>query len=195
VDGVAPKFTPPSAPKTIELSEAELATYAGIWRNEKTHSPIKLIIKDGKLLAVGGGPLQPIKPGIFIAARGSIQLEFENDGSGNPTAATMTRGDNIHRYVPVPEWKPTDKELREFEGEWFSEEAGASFIFSVKNSKLIASQRPDTKLRYTARFKDHFTLGMGQQPVIWFTRDAAGKVTTLHFGASRMRNMPFVRRK
>jgi hypothetical protein len=41
-------------------------------------------------------------------------------------------------------------------------------------------------------YTDHF---MVQGNIIWFTRDKNGKVDRLHVGASRMRDMPFVRVK
>jgi hypothetical protein len=41
-------------------------------------------------------------------------------------------------------------------------------------------------------YKDHFD---AQGYVVWFTRDKNGKVDRLHAGASRMRDMPFVRVK
>ena len=41
-------------------------------------------------------------------------------------------------------------------------------------------------------YKDHFDVA---GYVVWFTRDKNGKVNGMHVGASRMRDMPFVRVK
>ena len=41
-------------------------------------------------------------------------------------------------------------------------------------------------------YKDHFTV---QGYIVWFTRDKNGKINGMHVGASRMRDMPFVRVK
>lgn len=190
VDSVAPETEIPAPPKTIELSEAELAKFTGLWRNEKTHMPLQLIIKDGNLTAVGGGQLKPVASNKFVGG-GSIVLTFETSKDGRPKAAVMEQGDNAFRYIAEAEWKPTEKELSEFTGKWYSEESGAEFEITVKDSNLIATQRPDTKLPFVPQYKDHFTLGGGREPVMWFTRDGNGKVTTLHVGSSRMRDMPF----
>jgi len=195
VDGVSPKVETPPPAKTIELSESELAKFAGLWRNEKTHMPIQTIVKDGKLEAFGAGFLQPIDSNKFIAGGGRIVLTFEKGENGKPNSAVLEQGDNVFRYIAEKEWKPTEKELSEFVGEWYSEESEAKVEILVKGPNLIAAQRPDTKLPFVPKYKDHFTLGGGREPVMWFSRDTNGKVTTLHVGASRMRNMPFVRIK
>jgi hypothetical protein len=41
-------------------------------------------------------------------------------------------------------------------------------------------------------YKDHFTV---QGYIVWFTRDKNGQINVMHVGASRMRDMPFVRVK
>jgi hypothetical protein len=41
-------------------------------------------------------------------------------------------------------------------------------------------------------YKDHVAV---QGYVVWFRRDKDGKVNGMHVGASRMRDMPFVRVK
>ena len=53
-------------------------------------------------------------------------------------------------------------------------------------------QRPATNLPMQPIYKDHFAV---QGYVVWFTRDKNGKVNGMHVGASRMRDMPFVRVK
>ncbi len=193
VDGVATNLRSPDPRIELAMGESDLAKFAGIWRNEKTHTPIQTIVKDNTLMVVGHGPIKPAKPNVFIAGSVNSFLTFEIDGDSKPKSFVFKRGDDIDRYVAETEWTPTDKELAEFEGDWFSEESGATIKMIAVNSKLIGTQRPDTKLPFFPRYKDHFTLGPGTEPIIWFTRDAAGKVTTLHVGSSRMRDMPFVR--
>ncbi|NNE65414.1 MAG: hypothetical protein HKN33_02515 [Pyrinomonadaceae bacterium] len=175
------------------MTEAELAKFAGLWRNEKTHMPLQTEVRKGSLFAVGGGPLQPVAGNKFIARGGSIKLEFEIDSSSNPVAASLTQGNNKFRFLAETQWEPTANELNEFAGEWYSEESGAKVKILVKGLNLLITQRPDTKIPFMPKYKDHFTAGGGRQPVMWCSRDANGKISTLHLGAPRMRNMPFVR--
>ena len=82
--------------------------------------------------------------------------------------------------------------MTSIKGEWFSEEAGATFTVAVEGDKAYIKQRPATSLLMQPIYKDHFS---AQGSVIWFRRDTNGKVDSMHVGASRMRDMPFVRVK
>jgi hypothetical protein len=57
---------------------------------------------------------------------------------------------------------------------------------------VFIKQRPATSLPLQPLYKDHFSV---QGTIVWFTRDKNGKVSGMHAGASRMRDMPFVRVK
>ena len=83
-----------------------------------------------------------------------------------------------------------EADLASFAGDWYSEEAGTNFTFAVEGDKAFIKQRPKTKLALRPIYKDAFN---SQGFVVWFTRDASGKVDKLHVGASRMRDMPFSR--
>jgi hypothetical protein len=124
---------------------------------------------------------------------GSNKLKFTFDKGGKPVSAeTIDSDDEIRRFVPEKEWTPTPAELASFKGDWYSEEAGATFTVAVDADKALIKQRPATSLPMQPLYKDHFAV---QGYVIWFTRDKNGKINTLHVGASRMRDMPFVRVK
>ena len=71
--------------------------------------------------------------------------------------------------------------------------ANATFTIAVEDGRAFFVQRPATRTVLIPRYQDHFTIGIGAGRIMWFTRDGAGRVTTLHIGASRMRNMPFTR--
>jgi hypothetical protein len=124
---------------------------------------------------------------------GDNQLRFTFDKDGKPVSAETVDSDReVRRFAPETEWKPTPADLASFQGDWFSEEAGATFTVAVDGDKVFIKQRPTTSLQMQPLYKDHFG---GQGYVIWFTRDQNGKVNGLHVGASRMRDMPFVRVK
>jgi len=182
----------PEAPKTEpgKISEDELKRFVGIWRNEKTHAPARFVIENGvsrwsgaRLIAMGGGQ--------FTA--GGNQLRFTFDKDGKPVSAETVDSDGeVRRFAPEVEWKPTAAELASLAGDWVSEEAGAMISFVVEGDKAVLKQRPATILPMLPIYKDHFD---AQGYVVWFTRDKNGKVDRLHAGASRMRDMPFVRVK
>jgi hypothetical protein len=124
---------------------------------------------------------------------GGNQLKFTFDKDGKPLSAETVDADGeVTRFAPETEWKPTPADLESFKGTWFSEEAGATLSVAVDADKAFIKQRPATSLQMLPLYKDHFSV---QGYVIWFTRDKNGKVDSLHVGASRMRDMPFVRVK
>jgi hypothetical protein len=120
---------------------------------------------------------------------GSNQLKFTFDKDGTPISAEFVDDGEVTRFVPEKEWTPTPEDLAAFKGDWFSEEAGATFAFTVDAGKAFIKQRPATSLPMQPTYRDHFVV---QGYVVWFIRDQNGKVTGMHVGASRMRDMPFV---
>ena len=182
----------PEAAKTepAKISEDELKRFVGIWRNEKTHAPARFTIENG-VSRWSGARLIPMGGGQFTV--GSNQLRFTFDKDGKPVSAETVDSDGeVRRFAPEQEWKPAPAELASFTGDWFSEEAGATISLVVEGDKAFLKQRPATSLQLKPLYKDHFD---AEGYVVWFTRDKNGKVDRLHAGASRMRDMPFVRVK
>jgi CubicO group peptidase (beta-lactamase class C family) len=174
-----------------KLSDDELKKFLGIWRNEKTHAPARFVIENGvsrwsgaRVVSMGGGQ--------FTA--GGNQLKFTVDKDGKPMSAeTIDSDGEVRRFVLEKEWTPTPSDLALFKGDWFSEEAGATFSVTVDADKAFIKQRPATSFLMQPLYKDHFAVQGGY--VIWFTREKNGRVNGMHVGASRMRDMPFVRVK
>ncbi len=180
----------PETPKTetAKVSEDELKKFVGIWRNEKTHGPARFVIENG-VSRWSGARLVPVGGGQFTA--GNNQLRFTFDKDGKPMfAETVDSDGEVTRYTPETEWTPTPEDLASLKGDWFSEEAGATLTVAVDADKAFIKQRPVTSLPMQPLYKDHFAV---QGYFIWFTRDKDGKVNGLHVGASRLRDMPFVR--
>ena len=131
----------------------------------------------------------PMGGGQFVA--GNSQLKFSFDKDGKPISVESVDDDGeVTRFAAEQQWTPTPEELASFKGEWFSEEAGATLTFAVDGGKAFIKQRPAMSLPMQPLYKDHFGV---QGYVVWFTRDKNGMVNSLHVGASRMRDMPFVR--
>jgi hypothetical protein len=182
----------PETPKTdsAQISEDELKKFVGIWRNEKTHTPARFVIENG-VSRWSGARIVPMGGGQFTA--GGNKLKFTFDKEDKPVfAETVDSDGEVTRFVPEMEWKPTPADLASFKGDWFSEEAGATFTVAVDADKMFIKQRPATSLALQPLYKDHFGV---PGYVVWFTRDKNGKVNGMHVGASRMRDMLFVRAK
>ena len=182
----------PEGPKTepAKVSEEELKKFVGVWRSEKTHAPARFVIENG-MSRWSGARLVPLGGGQFVA--GDDQLKFIFDKDGKPISAEMVDSDGeVRRFALEKEWMPSPDQLASIKGDWFSEEAGARFTLAVDKGKAFIKQRPATTMPMQPLYKDHFLV---QGSVVWFTRDTSGQVDAMHVGASRMRDMPFVRAK
>lgn len=189
-DEIFGPFPEPTRTEAAKVSEDELKKFVGIWRHEKTHAPARFVIENG-VSRFSGARLVPMGGGQFAA--GDSQLKFTLDKDGKPMAAEFIDSDGeVSRFAAEQPWTPTPEDLASFKGAWFSDEAGASLTFAVDAGKAFIKQRPATSLPLQPIYKDHFVV---QGYVVWFTRDKNGKVEGMHVGASRMRDMPFVRVK
>ena len=173
---------------SAKVSEDELKKFVGLWRNEKTHSPARFVIQNG-VSRWSGARVVPMGGGQFTVAGNQLKFTFDKDGKP-VSAETVDSDGEVTRFAPEKEWTPTPADLASIKGDWFSEEAGATFTIAVEGDKAFLKQRPATRLAMQPLYKDHFEV---QGYVVWFTRDKNGKVTNMHVGASRMRDMRFVR--
>ncbi|HEX3101919.1 MAG TPA: serine hydrolase domain-containing protein, partial [Pyrinomonadaceae bacterium] len=187
VDGVIGPAPAPPQPETVEMSAPDLQKYVSLWRNEKTHLPIRTVVENNAIRVVGGLLLRPTRDGSFAA--GPTRWKFESGSNGKPAAVNFTAPEVEERFIAEPAWTPTPEELKAFAGTWHSDEADAKFTFGVEGDKAFFVQRPSTRTPLRPQYKDHFTFGNGSGEVMWFTR--SGNITTLHVGTSRMRDMPF----
>jgi CubicO group peptidase (beta-lactamase class C family) len=189
VDEVAGPF--PEAAKAadaVQLTEEQLKKYAGLFRDEKTRMPVRFVVEKGSL-RLGGTELKPGTGDSF--SLGNTRFTFTVDKDGKVVAGKAVGSDgDVNTFVAATEWTPTAADLSSFAGDWYSDEASATFTFAVDGDKASIKQRPSTNLPLRPLYKDHFAV---QGYVIWFTRDASGKVESLHVGAGRMRDMPFAR--
>ena len=180
----------PKPPESAKLPEDQLKKFIGTWREEKTRVATDFAVIDGTL-RMNGSPLRPQADGSYLLGS-EIRVTFKFDKDGTPVSAEGNLNGDIRRFIREAEWTPTPVELSQFAGDWYSEEAGATFSIVVEGDKAFLVQRPATRLALRPLYKDHLS---AQGYTLWVTRDASGKVDKLHVGASRMRDMPFVRLK
>lgn len=187
VDEIFGPFPEPARPEAFTVTEEQLKKYVGTWKNEKTRNANRIAIDKGEL-KINGGPLRPMADGTFMLGDRKVKFTSKDDLS---IAEINNTDGSVTRLIFEKEWTPTPAELASFAGDWYSEEAGAVFNFAVEGDKAFLKQRPTTKFALRPIYKDAF--GSSEGFTVWVTRDASGKVDKLHIGASRMRDMPFVR--
>ena len=180
--------TPPAQPEAAKIPEEQLKKYVGTWRNEKTRNANTVVLDKGEL-KLNGGALRPSTDGAFML--GDRKTKFVVSKEGGPSMMEIANTDgSITRLFYEQPWSPTAADLASFAGDWYSDEAGVRATLVLEGDKAFIVVKPTIKLPLRPVFKDAFA-APGQ--MIWFTRAASGKVDMLHVGASRMRDMHFVR--
>ena len=182
----------PGKSDIMTVSEELLKKYVGVWRDELTRMPVRLVLANGAL-TLNGERLTPVGVNAFTYNDGYSRVEFTADKSGRLTVGRETDENGlVYPFFPEAEWTPTAAELTALVGNWYSEEAGATFTVAMEGNNLFLVQRPSTRIPMRPLYKGHF---LAQGYVLWATQDRRGKIDKLHFGASRMRDMPFERVK
>ena len=168
----------------VRLSIAALQARAGLFRDVRTGGPMRVSLQDS-VLRVGSQRLVPLADNVF--AVGAMRVEFSDD------AAVLRRispdGDTTE-YTRVPEWNPTAAELQEYAGRYTSEEADVSFTISVKDGRLVRTDRYGQTANLIPSYKDAFAQG---GVVVTFRRDGSGRVVAMSLGLGRVRDLRFDR--
>lgn len=186
--GPFPKEQKP--PETFSVSEEQLNRFVGLWRNERTHFPVRLTQDKGQL-KFNASSLTPTSDHEFML--GTSRMTFQSDKAGRPIMADYRSANgNATSFVPEKSWTPKPSDLAAMSGEWYSGEAQAKASFVVENGKAFIVNKPVIKLELQPMYKDHFT---GGGYVIWFTRKKNGLIERMHVGGGRMRDMFFERVK
>ena len=184
--------------KFIQLSEEKLKEKAGDYIQPKTGDIMRLFVREGKLNTRVSGQAYP------LAARSEtefrvldvpvdIVLKFETPGKGKPMLMHVSRegaGPDTYESFEMP--KPTLDQLKEYEGDYESEELLVTFRLRLKKDKLYFVQRNAPRNSLVMILKDKFNIG-GMK--IHFIRDGENKITAFTLDAGRVRNLRFDRKQ
>jgi CubicO group peptidase (beta-lactamase class C family) len=159
---------------------------AGIFVNETDGLPLQLKFEEGRLEAVGRGPLQPIAPGNYRS--GPAEISFEG---ADRFAVRMPDGETM-RYRRAQVFAPSPAQLASFAGRYQSDEAGAAYILTVENGQLRSrlEERPHVQMELRPVYRDAFEANGG---IIRFRRNRSGAITGFGAGISRVRDLTFRR--
>ncbi len=177
----------------VALPPEQIAEKAGVYRNLMTNEPMRLVVRDGKLHIADGPELTPLSRTAFRAPNGTVGT-FEFGAKGLPAILRLARtsGDTVSFLLEAP-WTPTVTELRQYVGEYASNEAETTYGVTLEeNGKLMLRGRYGRTLELVPAYRHAFTTSQGPGLVL-FRRDARGRVTTMSFGMGRVRDLHFKR--
>jgi CubicO group peptidase (beta-lactamase class C family) len=187
---------PPSPPPPAGIAGVDVSGRAGLFFNERSDEPLRLIANNGRLTIAGGGPLVTLAADRFRIARASTNVmsndEFELHFRSQDQFELKSMEGKVTRYRRARPYTPSAADLQAFAGRYESDELRA--VLQVTPGKGGLSSRlnesPTQVLELSPVDTDTFQRGM---QTVRFRRDQAGKVIALEFTNPVLRSITFTR--
>jgi CubicO group peptidase (beta-lactamase class C family) len=182
---VADRFMAPAAPVLANPS-ADAMPFAGLWVNERTGIPIRLVAEDGFLRLADGPVLETLPERRFGSPAGTFA--FLDEATFRFTA--REGGEVIYRRAEP--WTPGIDDLRALEELYRSAEADASYRARVEHGVLTLrhTNRPELAIALRPAYRDVFEFDGG---IVRVQRGVSGRAYSLSFGMPRVRDLRFER--
>ncbi len=183
---------PPAA--AAEVATADLDSRAGLFFNERTGEPLRLVVNDGGLRIAGGPRLVALGNDRFRNPRGALsfmsQDEFELHFVSRDQLELKSMEGRTTRYRRARAYAPGAADLAAFAGRYETDEIGAVEVSAAGNG-LSARLNNSPTLEFAPVDPDVFQRG---PMTIRFRRDPAGTVIGLDLTSPALRNAHFPRR-
>lgn len=182
----------------ITLPKKELEDKAGNYHDEKSRMWVTVSVEDSKLkIDVRGQKLllSPVSKTSFQAldAPFDVSLDFEPEVKGKALKAKLTmRGREGINLVKDPKVAPlTPVRLKEYAGEYYSDELMTTYRLVVEEGVLVFKHRNAPKDPLKAMAPDKFIVGRMN---IDFLRNKRNKIEGFSLSAGRALNIKFIKK-
>lgn len=188
------KSKPAEKVKFIKLSEEKIKAKVGDYIQPETGRIIRLFYKAGKLNFRGTRQNYPLRAVSetefrFEEAPARVVIKFEEQSKGKPLLMHFHQeGENPQTYKSFKRSRPTLGQLKEYLGDYYSEELQVTFQLALKKKKLYFVHRnaPEGPLQPT--LEDRFTV---RGLKINFIRNEKNKISAFTLNAGRVKNLRF----
>lgn len=178
----------------VKLPKKKLREKIGTYIHPETGEIIKLIYQDDKLKVIlfnRNLPLVPVSEIEFHVLEAQVHtvLKFERQSEGKPLLMHIYQEGKeplTYRAFKLP--KPSPDQLREYEGDFYSEELQVPFRLRLKKDKLYFVHKNAPKNPLMLTLKDKFTV---RNLKINFIRNEDKKIIAFTLNAGRVRNLRF----
>src|SRR5687768_1367101 len=201
---VADLFLPPlpasaraeAAAAAAGVAGVDVNSRAGLYFDERTGEPMRLVLDEGRLRIANGPPLvalaedrfRPPRPTLFFRSQADVELVFPS----NDRIELRSKDGETTRYRRAQPWTPSATDLQSVDGRYESKELGTIFeIVPGTNALTMRFERtPDKSPELTPVERDAY---MRSLMIVRFRRDANGKVVGFTYGNPVVRNIEFTR--
>ncbi len=192
-----PPAPPPPQAANAGAAVGDLSGRAGLFFNEQTGEPLRLVASNNTLSIAGGGPLVALANDRFRNQRSSLffmsQDEFELSFLSADQFELKSMEGKTTRYRRPAPYAATADDLQTYAGRYESGEIGSIFqVVPGKNSLSIRLEiSPNIALELSPVKRDTFQFsGM---MMVRFHRDKSGKVVAFDYSNPLARNIKFTR--
>jgi CubicO group peptidase (beta-lactamase class C family) len=178
------------------VAGGDLSGRAGLFFNEQTGQPLRLVAGNNTLSIAGGGPLVALANDRFRNQRASLsfmsQAEFELQFLSADQFVIKTKEGATTRYARAQVYAPTAADLNAFAGRYESNEMGSVLEMAPEKGGLVMRfyRNPAKALQFKPVDRDTFMLGM---MTVRFLRDKDGMVVGYDYSNPVVRNIKFTR--
>ncbi len=169
---------------TIHVAAKILKRYAGWYKDPLTKTGIGIIAVNDKLLITNGKILTPIAINQFMLR--SSRIKFKTDQK----SAIYIEDENgvIYEHVAAADNRPSI--LKDYVGEYYSDEVEAKLSISIDNDKLTIHRNNNTRFTLNATYNDGFDIENSSIRLV-FEQDKRYKIKLLKFTSAKVRNITF----
>lgn len=197
---VADLFLPPvdaaAPPGPVAAAGIDVTGRAGLFFEEGTGMPLRLLVNSGRLGIANGPPLvpvgaerfQPPRASLFFRSEDTLELVFR---SNDELELVSVEGHTV-RYRRVAPWTPTAADLEAVDGRYRSEELGSVFeiLPGTAGITMRIEGSPERAVELEPVAPDTY---MRSLMIVRFRRDAGGKVAGLDYGNPAIRRLELTR--
>jgi CubicO group peptidase (beta-lactamase class C family) len=173
------------------VMEKGIERFASQYWVEEQVRRAEFVVRNGKLTEESDGEAYPLE----ALGNGRFQDEYETivfspDGARGE-GTTRATGEK-YQLVRWPEWNPTSSDLKEYTGDYHSDELDFSWSFHLVDGKLVMRCQGVPNLEVDPAYQDAFTL---PNRLMVFHRNSDGQINRLLVSTDRVIALEFLCRK
>jgi len=180
--------------ETVEVPDSLLQEYTGRYII-MDQLLVELLNEDGELFAHIRNQ-QPVKmiarsDTVFHIEEGDVTIIFKRDPEGKVNGFKLMQGGEELKVPKLPPFDPTQVDLQEFTGTFYSEELQTAYTFKVENDTLTAFHQRHDPFKLGPLSEDKFWGDAWFFSNIKFTRDKNGNINGCLASSGRVRDVYF----
>ena len=181
--------------KTFEVNLETLKSYTGKYKASSIGLVIEYKVEDDKLMAYPTGQsalsLIPTSETTFSYTGIEATIVFSIDDDGKSIGALHTQGGTDYEMEKLPPFDPSLKELKVYEGKYFSEELETFYTIVVKDSAMYAVHKNLKDIKLSPVEDDTFSGDIFFMTEAAFKRDTEGQVNAFSVSNGRTKGVLF----